>query len=444
MVGAFGEPRKLRVTPTYTIRSLKLQRDKCLVWGAHRWREMRAYHIDSGLLIATLLRVFVHRAAAKQKLPNHERQKILAIRLDGMGDLIMTTPIFQELKLKYPTAELIAVVQERNKDLLENNPYVDRILYPAEIHKSTVFKGIRRGLSIAALYRRSLRSEAISITIQPRLGKDYYGANLLMKLVDAPIGFRYSDKSQKGIAKALSCRAFRSVTNVTRSGTKHEVLSNLAIVERLAGKSSGCRPQIFPTEEDGAFARAAVTDAGRGSVIVGVAFGAQSKRRKWPLDRWSEVIHMLSQYHDICVVLVCSNAEKDDGEVLRALLKVKTALICGVRLRRAAACIETCDLFVGTDTGLAHMAAAVDCPTVVVSPHPIDGDADHDNSPIRFRPWSENGRVIQPKSGTYPCGNGCEAVEAHCILQVTPEQVAQSCIEMLGLSRKLLRKPVGE
>ena len=46
--------------------------------------------------------------------------------------------------------------------------------------------------------------------------------------------------------------------------------------------------------------------------------------------------------------------------------------------------LERCDLFIGNDSGTAHLAAAMDCKTIVISRHPRDGDPNHSNSPVRF------------------------------------------------------------
>ena len=113
------------------------------------------------------------------------------------------------------------------------------------------------------------------------------------------------------------------------------------------------------------------------------------------------------------------------------MLVVPPYILSGVPLRAVCAVLERCDLFVGNDSGTAHLAAAMDCPTVVVSRHPADGDQNHANSPARFGPRCALFRVVQPLTGDGMCVESCRSAEAHCIKQVTAERVAAAALELL-------------
>jgi len=408
-------------------------------WGlgaARVWRLLRRYRISLGILVATLQRSVSRRSAAKYRRTGDAPEKILVIRLDALGDLIMTTPVFRELKKRYPNASITAVVQERTRDLLEANPYVDRILNPPTVHGSRLLLGVRREFSVARFYWKHLRKEYFDIALNPRLGPDYYGADLLMKLVDAPISVRYEDDSHRGPARGIDRFAFRSATNLPRPGPQHEVLTNLAGVEYLAGCRSTSRPEIFLTSEDRAYAKNVVARISSRFTIICLGFGAQESRRKWPLERWAEVIRLLAADRAIFVVVICSGAERASGELLQSMLTVESRLVSGARIREAAACVEASDLFIGPDSGPAHIAAAVGCWVLTVSPHPLNGAPDYPSSPVQWAPYSGQARVIQPATAIPPCREGCDAVEPHCILQISPEQVALTCESMLRTIRQ--------
>jgi ADP-heptose:LPS heptosyltransferase len=414
--------------PSQTLGFLRKQRANAILAAARAWRRLREHRPNFGLIIALL-------RSGNQRKPHsgacNEPQNILVIRLDAMGDVVMTTPIFRELKLRYPNATVTAVVQRGNSGLLETNPHVDRILYPSPVNKSRLVQQFRREYSVARLYWKFFRKERVDIAIRPALGPDIYGANFLLRLVNAPISLKYSDTPQRGLARKINTYAFRSMSSLPRPQPQHEVLSNLAAVEHLTGRRCASQPEIFLTERDRAFAKRFIGEAESHSAIVSVAFGAQARKRSWPLERWAEVIHLLAEHRAIFVLVICSEAERNDGEFLRAMLCVESRIVSGAALREAAACVEACDLFMGPDSGLAHLAAAAGCMPLVISPHPADGDPGHGNSPVRFAPYSKYSRVIQPETGSPPCESGCDAIEPHCILQISPAQVAQACEEML-------------
>ena len=60
------------------------------------------------------------------KLPEKVKN-ILVIRLDGIGDVILSTPVYEALKKRYPSAKLTILVSSDTKGVIEMNPYVDNV-----------------------------------------------------------------------------------------------------------------------------------------------------------------------------------------------------------------------------------------------------------------------------------------------------------------------------
>ena len=54
-------------------------------------------------------------------------KKVLILKYDRIGDMIVTTPIFRELKHAYPNIEISVLASQVNKDVIKYNPYVDDI-----------------------------------------------------------------------------------------------------------------------------------------------------------------------------------------------------------------------------------------------------------------------------------------------------------------------------
>ena len=100
---------------------------------------------------------------------------------------------------------------------------------------------------------------------------------------------------------------------------------------------------------------------------------------------------------------------------------------------QTGALLQRCALFIGHDSGPTHMASAAGIPVVVVSCHPRDGAAMNVQSPRRFGPWSPTARVLQPDHGTGTCVDSCSASAAHCILNVSVDDVRKAIEEVTGL-----------
>ena len=64
-------------------------------------------------------------------------------RLDTLGDLVLTTPVFRELKRAYPKAHMTVVVQQAHRSILETNPYVDELLSVSSVRNRRRLKPVR-------------------------------------------------------------------------------------------------------------------------------------------------------------------------------------------------------------------------------------------------------------------------------------------------------------
>jgi heptosyltransferase-2 len=106
-------------------------------------------------------------------------------------------------------------------------------------------------------------------------------------------------------------------------------------------------------------------------------------------------------------------------------------LIGKMDLSQVVNLMNSSDLIVSNDSGLAHIAASVKLACVVVSAHPLDGDPWHLHSPKRYHPWKTRFRVIQPLASLDGCFGSCRSEEAHCIRSISPTQVQEACEDLL-------------
>jgi ADP-heptose:LPS heptosyltransferase len=93
-------------------------------------------------------------------------------------------------------------------------------------------------------------------------------------------------------------------------------------------------------------------------------------------------------------------------------------------LRELIALISEARLFIGNDSGPAHIAAATGRPTVT-----LFGSSDS----ATWRPWETAHRIVQNSFPCNPCkGDRCYAFsEPRCVLSITPSQVQEACISLL-------------
>src|SRR5271157_3329698 len=210
---------------------------------------------------------------------------------------------------------------------------------------------------------------------------------------------------------------------------QHEVVRNLAIVEALGGTVQDRSLEVRLNERDREFAWRLLANVPASTNVIALGIGAHGASRRWPLERYAACVSRLDRVQP---VILCSAGEREQAMRLAKLLNCETIIASGAPLREACAVLERCDLFIGNDSGSAHLAAAMDCKTIVISRHPRGGNPNHRNSPLRFAPYCKQARVLQPATGLDSCTGGCRSLEPHCITAVSVDEVVAAALEMLA------------
>ncbi|HVP50095.1 MAG TPA: glycosyltransferase family 9 protein [Candidatus Bathyarchaeia archaeon] len=348
---------------------------------------------------------------------------ILVVRLDQLGDLALATPLFRELKRLYPVAKITAVVPTQFKPLLTTNRNVDELLGFGGMTSKLLPERLCRLLSALRFYLVHLRRRKFALAISPRWDVDDGLATLLCTLADAQrrVGYTSSACDAKRRLNHGFDAAFDVI--VPAGGLRHELDRNLAIIEALGGTVKSSRLDIRLTGNDRRVAQELLTHHNRRRHLVAISIGGRAPGRKWPLERYAEVITQLNRSHRVQPVILCGADEEPHASALSSQLPVAPYILAGLPLRSICAVLDRCRVFIGNDSGPAHLAAAMNCATIVISRHPANGDPSHPNSPVRFAPRCDHSVVVQPPHGLDGCVDFCRREQPHCILQVTAQQV---------------------
>ncbi len=378
------------------------------------------------------------RSGASRKGP----LSFIVFRLDSLGDVVMTTPFFRALKKAHPRSRCTVVVQECYKPLLVTNSHIDEILTLPRVRPHWLPQRATRLLSASALYWTHLRKRHFDFAVSPRWDVDEHLATFLCVLTHAASRVGYSERTSP--EKQRINRGFDGAYNVCLPAgpVRHEVLRNLSIAGALGAMAGDVRLEIELTERDRRNAARLLTKVPGSTKLVAIGIGAGSPGRRWPLDRYAAVVNHLSREYDAQFAIVCSAAESGQALKLAAMLQGAPIVLSGTRLREVCAVLERCDLFIGNDSGCAHLAAAMECKVIVISRHPRDGDPNHFNSPLRFAPHCAHRRVLQPAAALDGCQRACRSGQPHCIVSVSGEEVVAAARQMLNETRASVVPPL--
>jgi heptosyltransferase III len=137
-------------------------------------------------------------------------------------------------------------------------------------------------------------------------------------------------------------------------------------LESLAIYVDEPRPRLRPSEADRDAASKFLTMLGR-EPIVAVHPGSGSEQKNWPVEKFSAVARWISDELAAQLLIVQGEADEPVSQKLAESLHPRPVTVAsGLKLAELAAVLERCTLFLGNDSGITHLAAAVGTPVVAM------------------------------------------------------------------------------
>lgn len=357
-------------------------------------------------------------------------KRILVIKLSDIGDVLTATPALRALRQSFPDAHIDALVPPNSAPVLLGSPLVDGVLISQKFRYKRLLDALRPSALTEALYiisrLLSFRYDVVIVLhhLTTRLGALKYAALALASGSRTRIGL------DNGRGWFLTHRA-----RDLGFGAKHEVEYWLDVVALLGARTGDLSLEIAISPVDKAYADGILSLATRHSPLVAIhpGSGGYSLARRWSPKGFTEVADALVERYGAHIVLV--GKEEEGGSQVVALMKEEALNLEGkTTLKQLAAVLKRCNLFIGADSGVMHLACAVGTPVVAIF------------GPSNYKAWGPwmpgNERravVVRADMPCSPCSyvgfsvgrrEGCEAKT--CMRMVAPEMVLEAAAELLG------------
>lgn len=299
------------------------------------------------------------------------RAHILVVKLATIGDLLLATPALRALRETYPWAKIDLLVTPASAGLLDGWQVVDNIFvldkyvfdYPQQIftHPGNVKR-------LRPLWHNLRDGHYDAVILMHHLTL-FFGRLKHQALMRAT-GAKWRVGLDNGHGWFLNVRVPDH-----GFGAMHEAEYNLALAQAVGAATSDTRLFVPITDEERLQARHLVSgeteaeSAPRPLLAMHPGSGGYSTARRWAPERFAQLADTL--YRDVGgqLLLLGGPEEAALNEQVMGMMKsgMPARSLAGKgSIRVAAAVLELADLFVGNDSGLMHLAAAVGTPTVAI------------------------------------------------------------------------------
>jgi len=348
---------------------------------------------------------------SNQGVPNNYYKRILIVRTDRIGDVLLSTPVIKALRDTYPSSYIAMMVSSYTKDIVDGNPYLDEIIiYDKDAGQRSWWNSMKfarhlkkKKFDLALVLHPTNRAHLVTFFagIPKRIGYDW------------KLGFLLTDK----------------IKHNKQYGEKHELEYNLDLVRFL-----GIEPQdknlfmpIKPEAEkwvDDWLRREGIRESDK---LLVVHPGASCPSKIWPNERFAQASDQLVDKYGFKAVIIAGPRDIILAEnVVKNMRNAAVNLAGKISLSQLASVLKRCRLFISNDSGPVHMASALGSPVIA-----LFGRKDPGLTPRRWGPLGKRATILYKESGCIKClAHNCQK-EFACLKEIQVDDV-------LGVAKSIM------
>ena len=340
-----------------------------------------------------------------------EIRRILVVRTDRIGDVVLTLPMLDVLKMNYPGASIAMMTKRYTADLAKNSENVKEvILYDDEtglvpfLKMLSVIRGKQFDVAFVAYPRMRLALMLWLAGVKYRVGS----------------GFRF-----------YSIFFNKRIFEHRKHAKKHELEYNLTLLEKF-----GCTlkkiesPWIKVSDENIASVKTKLKDAGvnENEKLAIIHPGSGGSSRDWSFEKFTQLGKKIMNLPNIKVVVTGSKDEKSLVNNLRSAIGSGAIDMSGqLSLLEYAGISKLANVFIANSTGPLHIAAAVGTPVIGFYSHIMP------MTPDRWGPYTNKKIVFMPQNKPVNCKKCLKNKKnCECMDSISVDEVFEAVKQLLG------------
>ena len=299
-------------------------------------------------------------------------KNILCVRNDRFGEFLLNIPALRALKETFAGAKITMAIDPYLEDLAKSIPLIDEIIKWEGLRHSLFQK-----LGLVSLLKK--KNMDMAVILNP--SKEF---NIITYLAGIPVRVGYARKWGFLLTHAIEDKKYL--------GKMHEIEYNLELVS-LIGASTESKALSLNIDERIGNSLLKDYNIKNDDILVALHPWTSDPVKLWPLERFQEVAHKLTQELNIKVLVVGGKMELDKGKGLFGEEGKLINMTGKTTLSELAAFLKRCNLLISGDSGPVHLACAVGTPVLALFRNDLPG-----KTAKRWGPWGGANLVIEKDS----------------------------------------------
>jgi heptosyltransferase-2 len=347
------------------------------------------------------------------KINNRQIERVVVRGTNWVGDAVMTVPALRRLRQMLPTAQITLATRSFAQAIFADADFVDQVISVDGNLLTQVREWKRHRFDLAVLLQNA------------------FAPALISWLAGVPIRVGYATQGRRWLlTNPLKLPSWRH--------EQHESFYYLNVVAAIGEMGDGfadrsspvlaLQPEFTLAVADERKAEAAALLSAMGLTtkpLVALCPGSiNSRAKRWPAERYALLADRLIEEAGAAVILIGSAEELEIADDVRARMRREPIMLIGkTDLARAVAVLSLVDLLVTNDTGPAHIASALNRPTLVIF---------GPTNPLTTRPWSQKAEIIREPPDCAPCMLRDCPIDHRCMTAISPDHVFERAVALLG------------
>ena len=262
--------------------------------------------------------------------------KIAIVKLSALGDIVHAAIVLQFIKKHYPNAHITWLVDARFASLLKDHPLIDELVV---LPLKESFKKSYKIIKTLGKFDKIIDLQGLfkSAVVAKLLGKEIYGF------------------SRESVKEKIAARLYRHKFKIDYN--ENIIIRNLSLVGYALNFSFN-RDEILKKSPCFEICKKFKNESGKKRVLIAAFASEESKI----YDKFKDVIRLL----DGCEIYLCYGSDSEKAKAETIISGTKAKLLEKLSIKDMIDFIASCDLVIGNDSGLTHLAWAVNRPSITL------------------------------------------------------------------------------